>query len=338
MISSAVKTAVPLWMGLGPAAVAGPPVAAAVGAARVARRVGKKLIGRGVWDKVKTGLKIAGTVAEHVLLPPKKTRFILGPDGFEVEEKYNWNDAGWKARQERGMRQRMRENERRWYAEDKMSGSGFWDKAKKVAKVALPAVGTAALLAGAHGAYQKANAKPPEWAGHSLWSNVNASWSPARSLIRDHGGGGVRKRGGQRRQKGGALPAFLLPAVPYFTAAAGKVAAGAAWTWATYKFTMKVNAILYALQSLVGMLDYDKSDWLPYLKMRLKEMFTTHFFIDRPLEAIMHQVAQRAAAGAPPGKQKQVEKAITDSAKKVEQNMVPGLNGPVPFVSASAHA
>jgi hypothetical protein len=319
VISSAVKTAVPLWMGLGPAAVAGTPVAAAVGAARVARRVGKKLIGRGVWDKVKTGLKIAGTVAGHVLLPPKKTRYYFGPDGLEEEESYDWNDAGWKARQERSMRQRMRENERKWYAEDKMSGSGFWDKAKKVAKVALPAAAVAGMTY--LGAKEGKHAWDTRKAVHAMRKRNFDNGNISIHDVADFVGDGLRKRGGSRRQRGGALPAFLLPAVPYFTAAAGKVAAGAAWTWATYKFTMKVNAILYALQSLVGMLDYDKSDWLPYLKMRLKQMFTTHFFIDRPLEAIMHQVAQRAAAGAPPGKQKQVEKAITDSAKKVEQDI-----------------
>jgi hypothetical protein len=305
-----------------------------------AQKKGKHLMGRGAWDKVKTGLKIAGTVAEHVLLPPKKTRFYLGPNGLETEEKYDWNDAGWKARQERGMRQRMRENERKWYGSSNMSGNGFWDKVKKVAKVALPAVGTAAVLAGAHGAYQKANAKPPEWAGHSLWSNVNASWSPARSLIRDHGGDGLKKRGGQRRQKGGALPAFLLPAVSYLAPAATAYAKG-----------LLVSAIMHAIQTTMNLSNFEPGEWMAYLKYQLRQLFTTKFLIDGPLQQYIGQKVQQMVYGLPPDlraiaaqtvKEELAAAAAATKARraarfsKLEPGQVPGLNGPVNFVPAAA--
>lgn len=329
MISSAVKTAVPLWMGLGPAAVAGPPVAAAVGAARVARRVGKKLIGRGVWDKVKTGLKIAGTVAEHVLLPPKKTRFILGPDGFEVEEKYNWNDAGWKARQERGMRQRMRENERKWYAEDKMSGNGFWDKAKKVAKVALPA----AALAGMTylGAKEGKHAWDTRKAVHAMRKRNFDNGNISIHDVADFVGDGLRKRGGQRRQRGGALPAFLLPAVSYLAPAA-----------TAYAKSLALSAILHAIQTTMNLTNYEPGEWVAYLRYQLRQLFTTKFLIDGPMQQFLMQKAQQAVYGLPQDVKELAVQAVRQelaaAANKQNANMAPGLNGPVPFVSASAHA
>jgi hypothetical protein len=356
VISSAVKTAVPLWMGLGPAAVAAPPVAAAVGAARVARRVGKKLIGRGAWDKVKTGLKWTGlataALAAPILLGERKREYRLGPNGFYTHDYYGSSPEAYEGWKELGkLANRPKTSSLNPMYDRYIGGKGLWDKVKKVGKVVLPAAAVAGMtyLGAKDGKQAWDNRKKVHAVRKKNFDNGNISIlgvpleyhqpEATKSIFDTHR---EQEAFGQRRQRGGALPAFLLPAVSYLAPAATAYAKG-----------LLVSAIMHALHTAMNLVNYEPGEWMAYLKYQLRQLFTTRFLIDGPLQQFIGQKVQQMVYGLPPNVKELAAQAVKEELavaaaatkarraarfSKLEPGQVPGLNGPVPFVSASAHA
>jgi hypothetical protein len=275
------------------------------------------------------------------LLGERKREYRLGPNGFYTHDYYGSSPEAYEGWKELGkLANRPKTSSLNPMYDRYIGGKGLWDKVKKVGKVALPAAAVAGMtyLGAKDGKQAWDNRKKVHAVRKKNFDNGNISIYD----IADFVGDGLRKRGGQRRQRGGALPAFLLPAVSYLAPAATAYAKG-----------LLVSAIMHALQTAMNLTNYEPGEWMAYLKYQLRQLFTTRFLIDGPLQQFIGQKVQQMVYGLPPNVKELAAQTVREELaaaaaatkarraarfSKLEPGQVPGLNGPVPFVSASAHA